>query len=1815
MKLKKFISIITTACFLVTFTGQNLSWANTPKQQHSIIDEFKKIFDGIPKIPAEYGKVTHINDLGSKSIVVNIQDLHCHPEAQRAIAKIIEILDMNYKVKNIFVEGAYDKVDISWLSNISEKEIRESIIDNLLEEGRLNASEYYAVKNNKKEMLLGLENEDKHKENVKRLGYILERQEVYKSVLSEIKNNLDYLDIQYTNDRNKRFNRTLDRYKEKRISEEKFYVLVQKYINKINAAPEKYNNVLPINLSEYPNIQNYILFMKLSSKIKMKRVYSQLQSLLALLKEKLPPEGFQLFLDKTENLTNIDMLSISLTNFCETFDLNLDINYSHLNMFFKNQALSRSVNPLDMIQEERHLIERLRASFSYDQTEYEISFLNDFYGYFSDYLQNSLMPDDFAYFVSRFDQFRELYAKYSVVNSIDLISEDFDLLHTYYNLNNRRNDIFIENIYKYSTPNSSLDKNTQKRKADDCFNDAEEIIIVVTGGYHTPGLQELLSAKGITNIIVTPTVSTEIENAEKIYEGIVLQQSIFLREALAFTVASQATTQEQYNLITTAAFSYLNKAMSSRSFDFDRAVKILEGIYKDSMGAESISNIRKEGDDYVIDFGADSSISSITIQNEDGKLSLKQSTVDEKTLDENSNLKPAGFNEKTAEKLFKFAGKFAVSSVQIPATDSYEFIKGLFLLAENRKELRNFTFSHGLTIDLDTYANEHNLTEIDGVSLNIVARMPAQMQEAMMQKDKEAKALVEKEKEISSVPEDTTKPQNVIFVNFKKALIQAAAAVILVVFTTIKAPGVSALPPAQEIPVPITRSLGTEVHEIIIPTFPFTSKQISDTGAVDFFAGRSKDFLPEAQARPIVNSESNIAESIKESEKKDSVDIITEAYMKLTNAGITFSEKYPVLFLKNVPEERQYSSNADSSIRFIVIPSSILENNEISRDKKVALIASMIAREATIIDNIKNPENIRRVLGNMVPGDVEINKNNFGFFNEAAAKQSAADATLRLGIKISDLTKQQKPLTADDENELRKILEDSNYTSAKGLANIGINLEPLSVRLGAHVQNAEFHYTGTKTHTESPNEIAQGKAVITLEDNQNTGNSYHIEFDDANNTITKLTVYDKNSNITAVENITDESFDRKEDQAIIAASDKDKTSVQETPKKAILPENIDIVNKMAYEGKGAFAIASAISFKELFASILHPVKYVESHESKTGAITILGATYLSAIATAGLALFVPAIGLAAIPLALAVGLFSNITSHIIIDYHFLKSSGLIDAVREFGSSAKLNEKGYINIPVYVINDQPENYTALNFINSGVKIKGNTLWIGEAENAVVVFSKDASYADISNEMSSNRRLNDRIRKISQQDVKIVLNKDNIAVDWIEVNHNDNSDYIGYSANGNIQASYSMYKQMLDRGEIQDFSASLRRVKNIDASIFAQGILHNLDDISTMEDFIEYLKQHQKIGNGQIVINHEVLSEIIADINNIKGTPNAFALMEFLLDARKTGVQVFVNVNGAQNQNKLQNELEKLGFAGYVSLNTKTGKFELFNYFLRSASDVKTIDDFINAENLENEIKKSSGNVMISNKALRNIIHSERSGMIINQIVEILSSAKILKLFTPADITPEFAMKAARNFSISEVPELSKIASSETAVRELVQRAAEGKITTADLRTMLLESGVPQSNTVLVYLTKLESQVKGKTSEEAAEIFKAFTAGFVEKMLAADKLRKSFKPYGLKDRNYETILGKAMFQQLLQQTESKGVSLSARNLGKTLKEAEEKLAEELNALLPKAFEANDPVAINTLIELIPPIAEQELKMEADDIRPTFNMRNVEKIMAAA
>ena len=57
----------------------------------------------------------------------------------------------------MYVEGAYGNVDTSWLCNIKEKELKNKIIENLINGGKLTGSEYYSVKSNRPDLLRGIE--------------------------------------------------------------------------------------------------------------------------------------------------------------------------------------------------------------------------------------------------------------------------------------------------------------------------------------------------------------------------------------------------------------------------------------------------------------------------------------------------------------------------------------------------------------------------------------------------------------------------------------------------------------------------------------------------------------------------------------------------------------------------------------------------------------------------------------------------------------------------------------------------------------------------------------------------------------------------------------------------------------------------------------------------------------------------------------------------------------------------------------------------------------------------------------------------------------------------------------------------------------------------------------------------------------------------------------------------------------------------------------------------------------------------------------------------------------------------------------------------------------------------------------------------------------------------------------------------------------------------------------------------------------------------------------------------------------------------
>jgi ATP-dependent RNA circularization protein (DNA/RNA ligase family) len=207
-----------------------------------------------------------------------------------------------------------------------------------------------------------------------------------------------------------------------------------------------------------------------------------------------------------------------------------------------------------------------------------------------------------------------------------------------------------------------------------------------------------------------------------------------------------------------------------------------------------------------------------------------------------------------------------------------------------------------------------------------------------------------------------------------------------------------------------------------------------------------------------------------------------------------------------------------------------------------------------------------------------------------------------------------------------------------------------------------------------------------------------------------------------------------------------------------------------------------------------------------------------------------------------------------------------------------------------------------------------------------------------------------------------------------------------------------------------------------------------------------------------------------------------------------------------------------------------------------------------------------------------------------------------MFTPQKMTPEFALRAARNFDVTDMPEISM-----EKIDEIIRLYSD-----SNFEGIIKSLNLPDVHPISVYITKLRSQT------DDAEAYNSFVTGIIEKLLTSESLRRAHKGAGLQDKYYEIVLGRALVLQAMEKekTRGKGVSVKHDYLGRTMKEAEEKLFETLQSLIPKAFDSKDPQAINAIAELIPAIAEERRKrLTRDDLKPDMSMKNYESILSAA
>ncbi|MBN1621174.1 MAG: tetratricopeptide repeat protein [Endomicrobiales bacterium] len=551
MNIKKFIAVLTTCCFVFSFIVSQPLQAVVEKRKETA--EFREIFDSF-FIPGVIGRITEVRDSRQraqtdlvdesqasgagrcKRVVVNIQDLHCHPEVQRNISKILSILDKKYDLKNVYIEGASGNIDTSWLTDVDDKELKDKVLEALIDSGKLTGAEYYSVKSGKTDLLVGVENRKLHTDNILRLKTINEKQKQINSEIEFLNEDLVQLEQRYFNSRNKKLTKTIEKHKEGNLKPHKYYSDLLAQAGKLGVDVDKYQNIIEFSKT-----------FEISGKMKYKKVGQELQSFLNLLKQKLPYNAFNMLANYTSNFTQPNLLYVYLSKIVKVYNLDIQDNYPNLKQFFKYLETSQNLNPLELIREEQRLLNEIRIRLALSQSERDVIFLIEFTKYLKDYLSYKISADDYEYVRNNLSDYELLWAKYIGNDKLAGITPHIELLNEYYGVNIKRNECILSNCKIEDRVQGIEDRTqlTETAKPEDAvdakmensisalLNNAEEIVVLITGGFHTPGLCELMRERSVPYLVITPNVTQETGFAEDVYSELLLKQGEFLSEALA----------------------------------------------------------------------------------------------------------------------------------------------------------------------------------------------------------------------------------------------------------------------------------------------------------------------------------------------------------------------------------------------------------------------------------------------------------------------------------------------------------------------------------------------------------------------------------------------------------------------------------------------------------------------------------------------------------------------------------------------------------------------------------------------------------------------------------------------------------------------------------------------------------------------------------------------------------------------------------------------------------------------------------------------------------------------------------------------------------------------------------------------------------------------------------------------------------------------------------------------------------------------------------------------------------------------------------
>ena len=578
--------------------------------------------------------------------------------------------------------------------------------------------------------------------------------------------------------------------------------------------------------------------------------------------------------------------------------------------------------------------------------------------------------------------------------------------------------------------------------------------------------------------------------------------------------------------------------------------------------------------------------------------------------------------------------------------------------------------------------------------------------------------------------------------------------------------------------------------------------------------------------------------------------------------------------------------------------------------------------------------------------------------------------------------------------------------------------------------------------------------------------------------------------------------------------------------RAILPENIERVNRWVNEGKSAFNISVRVALPEFFASLNFP-KFIAAHPAgsraartvaraaKWGGIIAFVLGPLQGLIFGDMDIFKPlaewfvmgnyVIGDIIIKKALEfiIGAFAvSVPVHVYLDYHYLKASGLHKAIRDFGA-AKLDENGRVHTNVYIVDSLPEDMQGAGQWENAGQVDGKPVYESVDPGALVLFADAVAPSRVAvrlNEtiasrgaIAGSRRVRSKFKasfKTLGIDIKSGDMKPGIIVD-----HGLDGERIIYNPDGSMTVGPQMF----------NMAGELIAVKSGEAFAMSRNVFINMDEVENMSRFMERLDAFIAAGNGQMVVNPAVFGRLTDGQRN-----------DLLRLANANKVRIFVDL---ENDVSKKEEYRRQGFAGYAA--ETHGVMRIHDFaFCPQGKEGRILSGFAGAQQLREKMAAAVDvNIILNESELRALLAGAERSIEERMALCRFLQTTVLGLYKPQILSEDYVAAVAYGRSKADIPPMPQNI-------ELALKAFDTG-TPEDIVTAL---GSPRLG---VYVKKIAADLEDvRQRQRAATLQKAYLAAIFERMLLNDFIKRDNAQvyagyengtYAFTDPRYEKMLG--------------------------------------------------------------------------------------------